>query len=148
MRANLLEKMNAEAEVKVIAAIDRSLEPREGYELIYIEIYQAACEDLTNWLSTIKSLAGHYVSRPVYRNEADVQELVRSKRSRTDAYVIVWVKSSEIIVQPDLYDRFGHNLLKLKEGSVQLENIIRFVHDKIVYNYIDNKLIRGEHAST
>ena len=148
MRADLSAKIEAEEE-KPLLMTDTSLQAREGYELVYIEIYQAACENLDNWLSTIKNLSTHYVSRPIYRDESYVQELVRSKRSRTDAYVAVWVKSGNIILQPGVRDRFGHELLKLKEGSVENSNIVRFSHDKIVYNYKDNALIinRGEHAS-
>lgn len=147
MRNNLQEKVEKE-EIIQAPASGRILDYKEGYEKVYIELYQAACEDLEKWATTIKSLAGHHVSRPVYRNESHVQELIRSKRSRADAYVSLWVKSSDILLEPGLQDRFGHELVKLREKSVDVENIINFVHDKISYNYIDNTLIRDQHAST
>lgn len=150
MRADLSAKVASEELELLATPIDSSLLPREGYELVYIEIYQAACENLDSWLTTIKNLSTHYVSRPIYRDESYVQELVRSKRSRTDGYVIVWVKSSDIVLQPGVRDRFSHELVKLKENSIEDANIVRFVHDKIVYNYTDSNLIinRGEHAGS
>lgn len=126
---------------------DSSLEgvvSKEGYERVYIELYQSSCEDLTSWRRTIENLCEHFVSRPVYRLEEHVQELIRSKRSRTDAYVVVWVKRDDIMPSADghpVVDRFGHEVVRLKEGSVKIENIIEFVHDKLVYIYKDEQLV-------
>lgn len=133
MRAKLLAKLTASTASSTVALLAAT--QKEGYQRVYIELYQASCENIENWAKTLKSLTEHFVSRPVYRMEADVQELVRTKHSRTDAYVTVWVKQSDIIPSSGevLKDRLGHELLKLRENSVQLENIIEFVHDKITY---------------
>lgn len=144
------ESIEIQEELETSEAISETStipEQKEGYERIYIELYQAACENLSNWAKTIKDLSRHYVSRPIYKNEQDVQELIRSKRSRTDAYVTVWVKKKDIVILPPQLrtkDRLGHELIKVKENSIELENIIEFVHDKISYLYSDGQLIVKE----
>lgn len=121
-----------------------SVEAKEGYEIVYISLYQAETDRMDRWLLTIKSLTEQYVSRPVYRNVAQLEELIRAKRSRTDGYVAVWVKSSDILLSSSgvpIKDRLGNELLTLQQGCVQLENIIEFVHDGRQYRIIDNQLV-------
>lgn len=119
-------------------------EQREGYERIYITLYQTEGSRLDRWSSSIKRLTGYSVSRPAYRAEADVNEVLRNKKSKSDAYVVVWIKQSDIIPSysgAPLKDKWGHELLTLKENSVKLENIIRFTHDEKNYRLRGEELI-------
>ena len=57
-------------------------------------------------------------------------------------YVVVAVKENAIIKStPQSVDRFGHELVMLKEHSIQAENILEFVHaNKKHYSYQNHLL--------
>lgn len=117
---------------------------REGYERLYIAVYQTEPGRLERWLSAIKMLVGYSVSRPVYRTEVDIQEMIRNKKSRSDAYVTVWIKQSDIIPPysgAPLKDKWEHELLTLKEGCFKLENVIEFVHEEKHYFLHGDELV-------
>lgn len=117
---------------------------KEGYERVYIALYQAEGGRLDRWFSTIKMLTIYSVSRPVYRSEAEIGEVIRTKKGKSDAYVIAWVKQSDIIPSysgSPLKDKWEHELLTLKEGSIKLENIVRFVHDEKNYYIHGEELV-------
>lgn len=106
---------------------------KEGYIPVYISIYQADGGNLEKWRNTIRVVAEHIISRPVYREEEHVRALIRSKaEQRREGYVIALVKENDILPpyagKPQL-DRFNHEMINLKEGSVKLANIIEFVHE-------------------
>ncbi|GAG15177.1 unnamed protein product, partial [marine sediment metagenome] len=101
-----------------------------GYIKVYISLYQAQGSNLAIWQNMLKSLAQYSVTRPVYADEAHIRELVRSKPDPDkQAYAVVAIKEDDIMhLTKPAVDQFGHELLTLKEGAVQLDNIIEFVH--------------------
>lgn len=119
---------------------------REGYLCAYISLYQSESDRLDRWLATIRMLVGHGVSRPVYASEEEIQHMIREKQSRSDAYVSIWIKKTDIIpsVAAPLKDRWGYTLLTLREGSIQLENIIAFFHGSNEYYLTDQGLVLVE----
>lgn len=150
IREFIVTELAEEGEETPTATIDpdhhtHALEEREGYERVYVTLYQTDSARLERWLSTIKMLTGgHSVSRPAYRNEADVEEVIRIKQSKSDAYVMVWVKQSDIIPSysgAPLKDKWQHELLTLKEGGIKLENIIEFRHDGKTYHLRGDTLV-------
>jgi Dot/Icm secretion system protein IcmQ len=147
LRENLVTKLGdgfnevASNEAKVVAAAAKQ---KDGYEKVYIGLYQSIGESLESWAATVRSLPEHAVGRPVYGVPEHIEEMVRVKNSRTEAYVVVWVKQTNILPHQlglQLCDRFGHELLNLRAGSIQLEHIIEFVHDGKKYALINNQLL-------
>jgi intracellular multiplication protein IcmQ len=119
---------------------------REGYVCVYISLYQAESDRLDRWFSSIKMLASYGVSRPVYASEEEIQHMIRDKQSRSDAYVSIWVKKTDILPAVGLpsKDRWGYPLLSLREGSIRLENIIAFFHSNEEYYLTDQGLVLVE----
>lgn len=107
-------------------------EEREGYQRAYITLYQAYSDQLDRWFTAIKMLDKYSASRAAYHSVQDVENMIRQKQSKCDAYVIVWVKETDILPVGEagvLKDRWGYELMTLKEGSFSLKNVIEFVHD-------------------
>ena len=103
-----------------------------NYTEVYISLYQSEGANMQKWASVIGSLVGHSISRPVYRKEDDIQAAIRAKDYKlNDGYVAVRIKNNLILKpygdKPRL-DRFGRELLILREDAVLLENIIYFEH--------------------
>lgn len=117
----------------------REREPPAGYKVVYISLFQAESNNLIKWQGAIKGLERYSVSRPIYSEEAHVRALIRNKPDpQKEAYVIAFVKESDII-KPYLgkknQDRWGHELLTLREQAVDLGHVIEFIHDNKHYLY-------------
>jgi intracellular multiplication protein IcmQ len=117
---------------------------KEGHKKIYISLYQTQGTNLKIWQNMLQSLAKYSITRPVYDDEEHIRELIRSKpEPQRHAYAVVTIKKDGIIDTGNIsLDKFSHKLLTLKEGAVQLENIIEFVHanDKR-YIFLRNLLV-------
>jgi len=103
---------------------------KEGHIKIYISLYQTQGANLKIWHDMLNSLAKYSMTRPVYDTEEHIRELIRSKPDlERHAYAVVAMEKNGIIdTENTAMDKFNHELLTLKEGAVQLENIIEFVH--------------------
>lgn len=132
-----------EAPLSVAAAKNRI--EQDGHIRVYISIYQADGINLESWRTTIKGLTEYTISRPIYKQEAHIKSLMGAKiDSQCSAYVCVDVKESDIVpahAGKPIQDKFGHELLTLREGSVKLENIVEFVHQGRVYNLAQDELV-------
>lgn len=131
LRQRIVEEIDTgESEVKVSCSVSQ---PKEGFIKVYISIYQADSANLDRWRSTVKALADYSINRPTYRAQEHIEAILRAKTDvRREAYVVVHVRENSIIPQYPgraMTDRFGNELVTLKEGSVKLENIIEFVHE-------------------
>ncbi len=113
---------------------------------VYIALYQAQGNDFRKWGVLLESLAKHSISRPVYKSEEDVKAAIRAKEFKVnDAYVVVRVQADHILSPiggKPLLDRFGRELLTIKENAIQIANIVRFVHVTGQYRYVGKMLIR------
>lgn len=108
------------------------VESDQQFTEVYISLYQSEGANMQKWASVIGSLVGHSISRPVYKNEDDIQAAIRAKDYKlNDGYVAARVRNV-LILKPygdkQPLDRFGRELLILREDAVQLENILYFVH--------------------
>lgn len=117
-----------------------------GYVEVYISIYLSDGANINKWQTLLSNISAHTVTRPVYRNEPDVRSLIRSKHNKlNEAYVIAHIKEADILPPPDdkpLRDRNERELLVLREGAVQVGNIIEFVHISGIYRFTKGQLVR------
>ncbi|MFT3742027.1 MAG: Dot/Icm secretion system protein IcmQ [Gammaproteobacteria bacterium] len=147
MRAFVVEQLTeaAPAEETLLEKVDDDAFWLEnGYQPVYLALYQTDGHKLNNWNGALASLKNYCVSRPAYIQEEHVSELVRSKRSRNEAYIKVWVKSEDVVTTTAMIDRFGHEVITIKENSARAENIIKFYHDNEEYRFKENQLILQE----
>jgi intracellular multiplication protein IcmQ len=124
------------------------LEEKAGHIKVFISVYQTEGNNLQKWHKTLKSLSDHSISRPVYREETHVQEMIRSKTDKQrEAYVKILIKEGDVLATNTKIttDRLGNELIVLKPHTVKLENIIEFVHCQNRYRYLDDQLVlKGE----
>lgn len=114
-----------------------------GYVRVYILLYQADGNKLANWQYALKTLLEYNVSRPTYRDESHVQELIRSKKDiERYGYAVVNIRANDIYTQTQQpKDAFNHEMTILKENSIKRENIVGFVHaNKKRYGFVDSEL--------
>ena len=97
------------------------------------------------WERIVNNLPKQIISRPIYADEENANQLIRSKENKlNEAYVAIYINQSDIIPMGDKTptDRLGKPLLTLKDKSLSLNNINRFVHVSGVYQYLAGKLIK------
>lgn len=123
---------------------EHKLRLNEGYVKIFISIYQSDPYNIIKWESTLKSIREYSINRPIYRNEEHIQEMIRSKQgSANEGYVVLYIQSNDIIppyTGKIAKDRWGHELLTVKDNSLQPENIVEFVHQARRYTFSNGKL--------
>lgn len=146
LRASIIDQLGEDAEDASSSSQSElsAIEHKEGYQRIYVAIYQADGTHLNRWINVIKSLCERCMSRPVYSTEEEVAEMIRAKGSRSDAYIVAWIRPTDIVASYNgivLKDRFGHELLTLKDGSIKLDNITEFVHEKKRYCFNSDRLV-------
>lgn len=115
-----------------------------GYTRVFILVYQVDGANLQGWERTIKTLVEYGGTRPAYKEERYAREIVRSKVSGIEhnGYVIVNIKDDACYQVDQQVDALGNQLVALKEGAIQLGNVVEFVHaNKKRYALRDNELV-------
>jgi Dot/Icm secretion system protein IcmQ len=123
----------------------------EGYVLVYVSIYQADSYNMAKWETTLKNIQDYSIARPIYSSEEHIQEAIRAKSgSANEGYVIIYIKKSDIIPPYPgklIEDRWGHELLTIRDQSLRVSNIVEFVHRGKHYELADEKLLLKSDAS-
>ena len=152
-----LQKLRNEAErlfllgeesKNVKAVANKNIEIRTvppGHSQVFILLYQVDGTNLQGWYRNIKTLTDYSVTRPAYKNENHAKEAINAKSSGVErnGYAVVNVKDESFYSaeQPPV-DALGHQLFVLKENSINLENIVEFVHaNKKHYSISDDELV-------
>ncbi|MBN2689032.1 MAG: Dot/Icm secretion system protein IcmQ [Gammaproteobacteria bacterium] len=105
-------------------------ETPKGWLKVYVSLYQSQGGNMTLWQEMLKSLDRYAVTRPIYKQEEDVQASIRAKPEiEKHAYAVVMVKQDDILnFDNPSADRTGYELFSLKEHSIKQENIVKFIH--------------------
>lgn len=135
------------------ATLETAMEPRGNAKTklkdltkVYISLYTTPGTEIKNWERLLNTIGNSIITRPVLKNERDVRELIRSKvNKKNEAYVVAYVNPTDMIEMHSAHaprDALGHELIMLKSGSIQLENIKSFYHISGWYLFEEGKLIR------
>lgn len=118
---------------------------KQGYILVYVSIYQSDPLNMIKWENTLKTIREYSITRPIYSSKAHVEEAIRSKQgSFNEGYVSVYIKKEDVIppyAGKKVEDRWGHELLTLRDGSLLPINILEFVHNDRKYEFLNRKLV-------
>lgn len=148
IRDNFSKKINmrSQSQIQSDANLANRLALRGNQQEVFISLYTSDGSNIQSWERIIINLPRQMISRPIYGSEEQVQELIKSKENKqNEAYVGIYINNTDIIhLAPDkiLHDRLGNPLLTLKDRSLDLENITRFVHISGVYKYSRGRLIK------
>jgi intracellular multiplication protein IcmQ len=144
--ANHLAGDNAE-KIDLEANLAKRVALRSGQQEIFIALYSSEGGNLHVWERILSNLPNQIISRPIYTNEEDVRNFIKSKENKNnEAYVSIFIDKNAILtLAPDKtpLDKFGKTLLNLKDRALHLENINHFVHGFETYQFIKGKLIKS-----
>jgi intracellular multiplication protein IcmQ len=113
---------------------------------VYVSLYQAYGSNIPKWATILTSLTQLSITRPIYKNEEDIKASIRGKDFQAnDAYVAVKIRKDDVMPAPGdkvPVDRFGRELMMLKENVIRPENITRFVHLTGEYRFVNGALVK------
>jgi intracellular multiplication protein IcmQ len=119
-----------------------------SHKLVYISLYSVEGVSLDSWERIIANLQRQIVSRPVYANEEDVQNIIKTKEKKiNEAYVSFYVNQLDVLeLHADKIplDKLGKPMLVLKDKAIDLENIEYFFHLSGKYRYSRGRLSKVE----
>ncbi|WP_133129388.1 Dot/Icm secretion system protein IcmQ [Legionella yabuuchiae] len=133
-------------EDKIASNLANRIALRSGQREIFIALYSSTGSNIQSWTHILANLPRQIISRPIYVNEQDVKEVIRTKENQNnEAYVSIYINKDDILpVHPDKVptDRLGKPLLSLKDKAIKVENINRFVHVSGIYKYLGGRLVK------
>lgn len=148
IRDNFATKAGArsKAQIRAETYLANRLALRGSQQEIFVSLYSTDGTNIQSWEKIIANLPGQMISRPIYANEEHVKSLLKTKEHKqNEAYVAIYVNKADILsLPPDktLVDKLGNTLLSLKDKSVDVENISRFVHISGIYQIVSGHLIK------
>jgi intracellular multiplication protein IcmQ len=132
--------------LKINATLANRVAMRSGQQEVFIALYCSEGEKMPNWERMVVNLPRQMTSRPIYANEEDVIAAGRDKENKkNDAYVSFYINHDDVLPLGDKspQDKLGKPLLTLKDKSLTLENINRFVHSSGTYYYTQGRLVKS-----
>lgn len=116
---------------------------------VYIALYQMQGDNIDRWATILSAIGMQGVSRPIYKNEADVINVIRHKEQPLkEGYAVVKIPTQDILSSSSPHlDRSGFPLLHLKANALKIANVQRFVHQSGQYALKEGKLVKLDFPS-
>lgn len=148
IRDDFLTRLGAksEHELKNESQLANKMALRSNQLEIFISLYSSDGINIQSWERIVANLPKQTISRPIYSNEENLKETLKLKDNKNnEAYVAIFIDKQDLLsLAPDkiLKDKFGTPLLSLKDRTLNLENISRFVHVTGSYQFLRGRLIK------
>ncbi|HRD69094.1 MAG TPA: Dot/Icm secretion system protein IcmQ [Legionella sp.] len=148
IRDDFLTQLGAstKAQLRAESNLANRLALRSGQQEVYVSLYSADGNNLQTWERIVANLPRQMISRPIYAREDDIKSLLKTKENKkNEAYVAIFINQGDILpLAPDKasVDKLGTVLLALKDKTLNLDNISRFVHFTGTYHYVQGRLTK------
>ena len=149
VRDGFLNQLGArtQAQMKADTTHAERMVTRSSQREVYISLYSTDGSNIQSWERIVTNLPRQMISRPIYSEEEDVKALLRLKDNKiNEAYVAIFVNQSDVLslsADKTAVDKLGKQLLNLKDKSLFLENVSRFVHISGDYHLDHGRLIKN-----
>lgn len=106
--------------------------------LVYVYLYNANGAVFASWqnMLTPKVFYEYSVNRPIYAEKNHIEEWLKTKKNRAQqAYLTIAIKKKNILktLSEQNQDTLGNPLIKVREGSLHYEKLVRFTHENKDY---------------
>lgn len=134
---SMLEKIEKElgkTDAKKSAEISAEKQLKPDETVVYVYLFNVNGKIIRTWqqLLTQQALFDHSVNRPIYLQKEHIEKIIRSKPNRDQqGYIEIIIKKPDLLEignGKSLQDSQGHPLARIKQGSLQPDNIKMFVH--------------------
>lgn len=148
IRENFVNQLDTRTrqQIKADTHLANRMALRSGQLEVFVSLYSADGTNFQSWERIVSNLPRQMISRPIYANEEHVREIIKLKENKqNEAYLGIYINQTDVIpLSPDktLSDKLGNVLLTLKDKTLDLENISRFVHSTGVYQFDRGRLLK------
>ena len=148
VRDNYLAQLGAStpSQLRAESHLANQMALRSTQQEIYISLYSFDGANLQNWERIVSNLPRQMISRPIYTSEEHIKEVIKLKANKTnEAYVAIYINKEDVLILPPdkiLKDKWGNSLLSIKDRTLFLDNISRFVHITGTYEFSKGRLIK------
>ncbi len=136
----------SQAQLKAESRIANQTALRSGLQEIFVSLYSSDGGSIQSWEKILTNLPRQMISRPIYADEEDIKAIIKTKEHKqNEAYVAIFINKEDILqlsTDKIALDKLGKTLLSLKDRTLNLENVSRFVHQNIVYKFDRNRLVK------
>ena len=120
----------------------------DQFQEVFIALYSAEGAKLSSWEHILMNLPRQMVARSIYATENEVINWISNKANKVnEAYVSLKIDKSSVL-QTDRnkpsFDKLGQPLMTLKDRTITLDSIVRFVHRTGVYHLKKGRLIKKD----
>ncbi|MGL6030225.1 MAG: Dot/Icm secretion system protein IcmQ [Legionella sp.] len=149
IREDFLNQLGASghAQLKAESHLANRIALRSGQQEIYVSLYSMDGSNLQSWEKIIANLPRQMISRPIYADEEEVKAALKMKENKqNEGYVAIYINQSDILsLGPDKLsvDKQGRPLLSLKDKTLYVDNISRFVHISGIYQLAKGRLVKN-----
>ena len=141
LSAQLKEELQIDTDAQTAATEMKDLvKQHSGLVEIFISVYNADGRNIGKWELVLSNLIKQLISRPIYKREKDIKDSINAKENPiNDAYAVAYINEMDILTpsfrDKKPLDRYGHELLIIKENGLKPENITKLVHLTGEYTY-------------
>lgn len=149
IRDGFLSQLGArsKSQLKAESHLANRIALRSGQQEVFVSLYSSDGNNIQSWERIVANLPRQMISRPIYADEEDIKAILKMKENKiNEAYVAIYINQNDILpLSPDKasFDKLGKPLLSLKDKTLNLDNISRFIHHSGVYRYDRGRLIKN-----
>lgn len=133
------EAVNAQAKLSE----KKERKPEENEVIVYLYLFNAQGNSVEAWqnMLTARALLDSSVNRPIYPNKEDIERVIRGRPNKTQhAYIEVIINKDDIL-DNKLHDQYQHTLWRIRQGAINLSNIISFYYRDKSYPVKQGKIM-------
>lgn len=106
--------------------------------LVYVHLFNAHGMTIQSWQKMLNpSVFYEYsVNRPIYAEKSHIDAFIRTKKNQFQhGYLTIAVKKEMVLIDQEGLekDSIGQPLLRVKEGSLDVDRLITFTHNQVDY---------------
>ncbi|CAM4505134.1 MAG: hypothetical protein LEGION0403_FIIPPAGN_01928 [Legionella sp.] len=152
IRENFVNQLGTrtKAQIQAETQFANRMALRSGQQEVFVSLYSADGSNIQSWERIVANLPRQMISRPIYAIEEHAKAIIKTKENKiNEAYLGIFINQSGVIALPPdkaLSDKLGNLLLTLKDRTLDLDNISRFVHVSGVYHYDRGRLVKETSA--
>lgn len=113
---------------------EQVITPQLDETIIYVYLYNAQGLSMETWKKMVQPsvLYEYSVNRPIYADLNALQSFMRSRHNKAQhAYLAMIINKKDVLPGAEgiLKDAMGNNLIRVREGSLQFNKLISFIHN-------------------
>lgn len=125
----------------------RVIEVKPDEMVVYVYLYNAQGSVMRSWQSLLapKLFYEYSVNRPIYTEKRDIDAFLRSRSNPMQHGYLSIIVKRDAVKDASVKDALGNVLVKVREGSLDVNRFIAFHHNGLDYTLTgEGELVRDE----